>query len=207
MAFLEVWADQTVAWLRGLAKKGGKGTVGNIDARCLGRIADRIEALQGQVAARDAAVLELQDMVTEAEERANDSVADLQECGAISSPKEGATAAGAGRAAFFVEALRRDGSNTDLEIAALIESLQRQVEEAKLASFNWACQAGEQEARAEAAEATVRSLGDALVGMLDALAMGPLDIAAKYGPDAHPDEAIVDAAHKARAVLSGLEVR
>lgn len=58
--------------------------------------------------------------------------------------------------------------------------------------------------RAEAAESSIRTLGDALAGMLDALAMGPIDLAAKYGPDAHPDEAIVDAAHKARAVLSTL---
>ncbi len=36
---------QTIAWLRGLAIKGGKGIVNNIDARCLGRIADEIEHL------------------------------------------------------------------------------------------------------------------------------------------------------------------
>lgn len=33
-----------VTWLRGLAEKGGKGVVNNIDARCLGRVADVIEA-------------------------------------------------------------------------------------------------------------------------------------------------------------------
>ena len=38
--------DQTVEWLRGLAKKGGKGVVNNIDARCLSRIADNIEQLR-----------------------------------------------------------------------------------------------------------------------------------------------------------------
>lgn len=32
-----------VPWLRGLAEKGGKGVVNNIDARCLGRIADQLE--------------------------------------------------------------------------------------------------------------------------------------------------------------------
>ena len=38
--------EQTIAWLRGLAARGGKGVVNNIDARCLGRIADEIEKLQ-----------------------------------------------------------------------------------------------------------------------------------------------------------------
>lgn len=36
---------QTIDWLRGLAEKGGRGVVDNIDARCLGRIADGIEQL------------------------------------------------------------------------------------------------------------------------------------------------------------------
>lgn len=43
--------EQTIAWLRGLAEKGGKGVVDNIDARCLGRIADQIEELR--MAVRD----------------------------------------------------------------------------------------------------------------------------------------------------------
>lgn len=34
-----------VKWLRGLADLGGKGTVHNIDARCLGRVADELERL------------------------------------------------------------------------------------------------------------------------------------------------------------------
>jgi hypothetical protein len=37
-----------VTWLRGLAEKGGKGVVNNIDARCLGRIADDLERLQNR---------------------------------------------------------------------------------------------------------------------------------------------------------------
>lgn len=37
---------QYVEWLRGLAAKGGKGVVNNIDARCLGRIADELERLR-----------------------------------------------------------------------------------------------------------------------------------------------------------------
>lgn len=37
-----------VPWLRGLAEKGGKGVVNNIDARCLGRIADELERLRAQ---------------------------------------------------------------------------------------------------------------------------------------------------------------
>lgn len=38
--------DQTVEWLRGLSNRGGKGVVNNIDARCLGRIADELEYLK-----------------------------------------------------------------------------------------------------------------------------------------------------------------
>lgn len=34
-----------IAWLRELADKGGKGTVDNIDARALGRVADELEYL------------------------------------------------------------------------------------------------------------------------------------------------------------------
>ncbi len=36
-----------VKWLREMAKRGEKGTIDNIDARALGRIADRLEELQG----------------------------------------------------------------------------------------------------------------------------------------------------------------
>lgn len=38
-----------VPWLRELADKGGKGVVNNIDARCLGRIADDLERLHRRV--------------------------------------------------------------------------------------------------------------------------------------------------------------
>lgn len=34
-----------ILWLRELAEKGGKGTVDNIDARALGRVADELEYL------------------------------------------------------------------------------------------------------------------------------------------------------------------
>jgi hypothetical protein len=44
----DLQADSTIHWLRSLAVKGGKGVVNNVDARCLGRIADKIE----QAAAR-----------------------------------------------------------------------------------------------------------------------------------------------------------
>lgn len=40
--------QQTVDWLRALAAKGGRGVVNNIDARCLGRIADELERLNAQ---------------------------------------------------------------------------------------------------------------------------------------------------------------
>ena len=36
----------SIAWLRSLAERGGKGTVDKIDARALGRIADEIERLR-----------------------------------------------------------------------------------------------------------------------------------------------------------------
>lgn len=52
--------------------------------------------------------------------------------------------------------------------------------------------------------ATARALPDvvkALEGLLSALAMGPLDIAAKYGPDAHPDEPVIDAARRGQRAL------
>lgn len=42
-----VMADY-VKWLRGLADKGGKGVVDNIDARSLGRIAEELERLRTQ---------------------------------------------------------------------------------------------------------------------------------------------------------------
>ena len=37
------------AWLRGLAAKGGKGVVNNIDARSLGRVADQLVHLHEQL--------------------------------------------------------------------------------------------------------------------------------------------------------------
>lgn len=40
--------QQTIDWLRGLAERGGRGVVNNIDARCLGRIADEMERLTAQ---------------------------------------------------------------------------------------------------------------------------------------------------------------
>ena len=36
-------------WLRGLAQKGGKSVVGNIDARSLGRIADELDRLRAEI--------------------------------------------------------------------------------------------------------------------------------------------------------------
>lgn len=45
-------------------------------------------------------------------------------------------------------------------------------------------------------------LREALEELLKALAMGPLEVAAEYGPDAHPDEPVTDAARKAQAALS-----
>jgi hypothetical protein len=46
-------APQFVEWLHGLAEKGGKGVVNNIDARCLGRVADLISRLQATAAANE----------------------------------------------------------------------------------------------------------------------------------------------------------
>lgn len=41
----------------------------------------------------------------------------------------------------------------------------------------------------------------ALQNLIAAYAMSPLELAAKYGPDAHPDEAIIDACSKAQAII------
>lgn len=38
--------SEFVPWLHKLAKQGGKGVVDNIDARCLGRIADELTRLR-----------------------------------------------------------------------------------------------------------------------------------------------------------------
>jgi len=38
-----------VPWLRGLAERGGRGVVNNIDARSLGRVADEIERLRTEI--------------------------------------------------------------------------------------------------------------------------------------------------------------
>jgi hypothetical protein len=45
-----------VKWLRGLAAKGGNGTVDNIDARALGAIADEIKHLRARAAKLEAAL-------------------------------------------------------------------------------------------------------------------------------------------------------
>jgi hypothetical protein len=47
----------TIAWLRRLAADSGKGVVNNIDARSLGRIADRLETLGNQEACATAKAL------------------------------------------------------------------------------------------------------------------------------------------------------
>jgi hypothetical protein len=39
----------TISWFRSLAAKGGKGTLNNIDARSLGRIADELEAKDAEI--------------------------------------------------------------------------------------------------------------------------------------------------------------
>jgi hypothetical protein len=50
--------DQTIEWLRGLAEKGGKGVVNNIDARSLGRIADDLMLLQRRVTVLEQVIAE-----------------------------------------------------------------------------------------------------------------------------------------------------
>lgn len=47
-----------VGWLRGLAEKGGKGSIDTVDARSLGRIADDMERLQRRVAALENIIAE-----------------------------------------------------------------------------------------------------------------------------------------------------
>ncbi len=39
-----------IKWLRGMAKRGGKGTVDRIDARAFGRIANRLKELHSKAA-------------------------------------------------------------------------------------------------------------------------------------------------------------
>ena len=58
-----------------------------------------------------------------------------------------------------------------------------------------------QDARVIEMRDRIAELEAALRGMLEAMAMGTVEVVAKYGPDAHPDEPLIDAAHKARAVL------
>jgi hypothetical protein len=38
--------QQTIDWLQALAHRGGKGVVDNIDARCLGRVAVRLDKMR-----------------------------------------------------------------------------------------------------------------------------------------------------------------
>ncbi len=52
-------SDLSIAWLTGLAEKGGKGVVGNIDARSLGRIADELEGWKSSHASLKARIEEL----------------------------------------------------------------------------------------------------------------------------------------------------
>lgn len=54
-------ASTFVPWLRALAKDGGKGVVGNIDARCLGRLADELDRLTRQLAEARAALRKIAD--------------------------------------------------------------------------------------------------------------------------------------------------
>jgi hypothetical protein len=53
-------SDLSIAWLTGLAEKGGKGVVGNIDARSLGRIAGELEDWKSSHASLKAALAALQ---------------------------------------------------------------------------------------------------------------------------------------------------
>ena len=46
---------------------------------------------------------------------------------------------------------------------------------------------------------------EALKFAREAISMGPLEIAASYGPDAHPDEALIDAARKIEAAIAAAE--
>ena len=41
--------EALVAWLRALKEKVGKGVVGNIDARALGRVSDALKAQQAKI--------------------------------------------------------------------------------------------------------------------------------------------------------------
>ena len=55
---------QLIEWLKSLAAKGGKGTVDNIDARGLGRVADALERAERQLAETAANEAELRRCLT-----------------------------------------------------------------------------------------------------------------------------------------------
>ena len=55
----------SILWLRSLAEKGGKGTVDNIDARALGRVAVEIEQLQFELREERKATARMKDYAFE----------------------------------------------------------------------------------------------------------------------------------------------
>lgn len=52
------------------------------------------------------------------------------------------------------------------------------------------------------ARKAIETLETNAISLLTALAMGPLELAATYGPDAHPDEPVIDAARKLQALIT-----
>lgn len=52
------------------------------------------------------------------------------------------------------------------------------------------------------AREAIETLGNTAANLLAALAMGPLELAATYGPDTHPDEPVIDAARKLQSIIN-----
>ena len=52
------------------------------------------------------------------------------------------------------------------------------------------------------ARKAIVTLETASSNLLTALSLGPLEIAATYGPDAHPDEPVIDAARKLQNLIT-----
>ena len=61
-------------WLQGLAEKGGKGTIDNVDARALGRIADGLRTYRQRIAELETYIHTL-----ELERREEGEIEDIEE--------------------------------------------------------------------------------------------------------------------------------
>ena len=123
----------SIDWLRGLAGKGGKGVVGNIDARGLGHIAEQLSALRARNEALEDALEAVKFYATETPEAVKRTAARLYQ---LKTPTEDEAAivldaanvilGQAGRIARHVAALQEIGKGVEADqatIARLSEEL------------------------------------------------------------------------------------